>query len=96
MEDFIDDLDRLYSRTRDFSSNGYNFVLTVSDPYGFWNVQVLKVKKQPAEFDQQFTTIDDAKRAAALWAEAQGSIPVIDTVEEAPVPVLRTKKRVNK
>lgn len=96
MEDFIDDLDRIYSRARDFSAHGYNFVLTVNDPYGFWTVQVLKVKKQPEAFDQQFTTIEEAKRTASLWAESQEILPTVESVEEAPVPALRTKKRVNK
>lgn len=92
MQDFLDDLDQLYSRTRNFEHNGYKFLLEVTDPYGFWNIRAMGMKKQPEVFEQQFTTIVDAQRACRLWAESQGSIPATEKVEESPIEPIRYKK----
>jgi len=95
MQDFLDDLDQLYSRTREHEENGYKFVIQANDPYGFWSVMVLKLKKQPEILQQQFTNIGDAKRACSIWAKSQSDIPA-DTTEEPPVEPIKYKKRVNK
>ena len=78
MNDFLDDLDRLHSRTRFFDHNGHTFTLTVEDPYGFWNIKVNSTKTTPGFTKGTYTNYPDAIRACKIWAESQGKVPAAD------------------
>lgn len=93
MQDFLDDLDRLHSRSRTFSHNGYTFHLEAKDPYGFWFIRVERQRTQPKFTESTYTTYDDAIRNCKIWAEAKEALPAVD--DTLPIAPPLKKKRVN-
>lgn len=55
-------------RVRNIEVDGYVFVATCSDPYGFWRVTPLK-GSSPKALEGYFTTYENVVSACALAAE---------------------------
>lgn len=80
-KDFLDDLDELYSRTRQYEFNGHKFILECRDPYGFWYIG-LKNKKTPKDLLDAFTNISAAINRCKWWAESQPPVPAQEEAAE--------------
>lgn len=82
MKDFIDELDELYSRTRQYEFNGWTFILECKDPYGFWDIRVKNKAHVPTDLKGNFTNISAAINRCKWWAESQPKVPAQDDYAE--------------
>jgi len=75
-------------RVRNIEVDGYLFVATCSDPYGFWKVSPLK-GSSPKALDGYFTSYENVLNACALAVE---QIKKSATKEAADTNKVRVKR----
>jgi hypothetical protein len=99
MNDFLDDLEQLHSRTRQVDFNGIHFVLECKDPYGFWDIRLKDKPKTPEGLKGNFTNYAAAVNKCKWWAESQPQVPAANYTsvsDQVYAPPIRRKRVTDK